>query len=124
MARYNLPQVTLPPVPSVLADHTRRQAIADELRQSEADTLILLGDEPIKWFLNHFDNRYQRLSDFGETPDTYGQLHPVTLDERELKVLPLVHPREAGRLGSHSAKWSGLHESWIAAVARGLTLPS
>jgi uracil-DNA glycosylase len=123
MQQHQLPAVTLPPVPSVLADTARRQAILDEIMLSEAKTIMLLGDEPIKWFLNHFDNRYKRLADFGESPATYGRLHPVTLDERDFHILPLVHPRQAGRLGTHSANWSSLHQHWISDVAQGLNLP-
>ena len=36
------------------------------------------------------------------------------------KLLPLVHPRQAAKLGSHSAKWSDFHESWMKDVAPNL----
>jgi hypothetical protein len=53
------------------------------------------------------------LKSFGETAETYGKLHDIEIDGKPLKLLPLVHPRQAGRLGAHSAKWASLHETWM-----------
>lgn len=117
MEEHNLPAVILPPVPKELADDSRRRQILTEINDSQADVLILLGDEPIRWFLNAYDHRWKTLSDFGTTPSTYGQLHPTTLDGRSIQVLPLVHPRQAAKLGSHSADWHELHEQWVNTTA-------
>lgn len=108
-----LPAVDWPPVPSSLTDDNRRRGILEEIMASRASTLILLGDQPIKWFLEFFDRRWSRLLDFGETPQTYGRAHEVDLDGLEIDVLPLAHPRQAARLGASSKKWKELHESWI-----------
>jgi hypothetical protein len=104
---YGLPPASTQPVPKSLADAARRKAILGELRQSEAKILVLLGDQPIKWFLHHFDNRRRRLSDF----QPYGALHDVAVDGLKLKVLPLVHPRQAAQLGRSSPEWA-LADAW------------
>lgn len=114
MQKHGLPTVTLPPVPKQLADEARRNAILDELIASQAGTIILLGDEPIRWFLNIFDNSWRKLGDFGEDAETYGRLHPVQIRSKSYHVLPLVHPRQAARLGAHSQNWHDLHAGWVA----------
>jgi len=63
-----------------------------ELRDSQARILVLLGDEPIKWFLKSYDPRWKRLADFGRTPDEYGRLHRASIDGLVVDVLPLVRP--------------------------------
>jgi uracil-DNA glycosylase len=105
----SLPPASIPPVPKELADDARRQAILDELRASRAGVLVLLGDEPIQWFLRHFDPRWRRLSDF----EPYGSLHDACLAGLDLRVLPLVHPRQAARLGRFSQRWFDAHQHWI-----------
>jgi uracil-DNA glycosylase len=111
-AQYGLPKPTVPNVPKQLADKARQAAILNELLESKATTLITLGDEPLKWFAALLSGCHKRLKDFGETPDTYGKLHEIQIGDRTLNLLPLVHPRQAGRLGAHSAKWAELHEAW------------
>ena len=113
LEQYSLPKVTLPPVPRQLADETRRKEIIAELAESGAKTLILLGDEPIRWFLRWFEPRWQLLSEFGQDQAAYGRLHNVEIEGKSYQMLPLVHPRQAARLGSHSAEWQQLHERWI-----------
>lgn len=108
-----LPVASWPPVPSCLADDARRNAIWAEIKASRAKTVVLLGDEPIKWFLAHFDNRWTRLSDFGKTPEQYGRLHRVHLEDLEVDVLPVVHPRQAARLGLSDPEWGSLHAAWV-----------
>lgn len=107
--RYDLPVPSAPPVPKALADDARRRQILDEVRESRAEVMVLLGDEPIKWFLKHFDHRWRRLSDF----DAYGRRHRVRLAGLDIDVLPLVHPRQAARLGRSSEKWFELHREWL-----------
>jgi hypothetical protein len=113
MKRCGLPEATTSTVPQPLCNDERRKQILAELQESGADTMILLGDEPIRWFLSHFDKRWRRLGDFGETPETYGKKHRVTVAGRDYEVLPLVHPRQASRLGAHSEKWHRLHREWV-----------
>jgi len=111
---YNLPKASIPNFDKKeLNSPQRRNEILKELEESNADTIILLGDLPIKWFLNYFDNRYSKLSQFGDTKDTYGKEHPILINNKTYKVIPLCHPRQAGRLGIASTKWGELHDNWV-----------
>jgi hypothetical protein len=66
---------------------------------------------PIEHWLSHFSN-YKKLSDFGQTPETYGNLHKIEIEGQHFDILPLVHPRQAGNLGRASKKWNELHSQW------------
>jgi uracil-DNA glycosylase len=114
----HLPLPTVPDLPYVLADHKRRAEITSELDRSKAEVVILLGDLPISWFLAFFDNRWHKLSDFGQTAETYGNLHKTNAFGRKISILPLVHPRQAGRLGASSEMWGQLHQSWLQKKAK------
>lgn len=91
----------------------RRQEILEEIETSKAETIILLGDLPIKWFLRFFNKKYSRLSQFGDTRETYGKTHKITINDKQYNIIPLCHPRQAGRLGNASKKWGLLHDDWI-----------
>ena len=117
---FGLPAVRLPPVPATLSDPHRRSAILAEIRQAQPEVVILLGDEPIRWFLSYFDNRWKSLADVGREQHSYGQICPVILEGEAYHVLPLVHPRQAAKLGAHSSVWSELHQNWRAKHAPGL----
>lgn len=106
--KFGLPKVDLPDVPKAFADDDRRAEVLAELVESQAEVLILLGDEPIKHWLRHYDGRWKKLSDFGE----YGRLHNAGIGGRSYKILPLAHPRQVGALGAHSEKWFEAHQGW------------
>jgi len=106
---HGLPLPSVPSVPSKLADDARREAILDELRQSQAPLLVLLGDQPIKWFLRAYDGRWSKLGHF----HPYGQRHQVRLDGLEVEVLALAHPRQVAKLGTSSKRWYEEHQRWI-----------
>ncbi len=110
---WKLPEPHMPERPKH-ADimKSRPQEILDELRESQAPLLVLLGDEPIKWFLRCFDPRWNRLSDFLRDGE-YGQKHSVTLNGYGVEVLPLVHPRQAAKLGAFSEEWAARHACWL-----------
>jgi hypothetical protein len=114
---HSLPPVSVPPVPARWADGPRRQAILQEILDAQARVLVLLGDQPIRWFLSFHDRRWVRLSAFGADPRSYGRLHRLDLSGHEIHVLPLAHPRQVARLGHSSASWYDLHQSWREAVA-------
>ncbi len=117
--KHNLQPATIPPFDKKELNSTSRRAeILQELEDSKADTLILLGDLPIYWFLRYFDNRYSRLAQFGETPDSYGKANPISINGKTYKVIPLCHPRQSDRLGASSKKWGLLHNGWINATYR------
>ena len=111
--KYNLAQNTVPPVPNPLTDENRRKEILDELIESGSTTLILLGDLPIQWFLYYFDDHWTKLSDFGRDAQSYGQLHKVLVGGKEIRVLPLAHPRQIAKLGKSSAVWYEVHKRWL-----------
>ena len=109
---HGLPTACIPPVPGRLADQARREAILAEIRESKAQTLVLLGDQPIRWFLRHFDDRWGKLADF----PAYGEKHPVKLDGLALEVLPLAHPRQVAQLGKSSQRWFEQHRAWVQSI--------
>ena len=111
-----LPSYHWPPVPAELASAERRAAIACEIDEAAPDIIVTLGDQPLKWFTSHFGSR-ARLGDYGEAPQDYGRLHSLEIAGRDVQLLPLVHPRQAGGLGNHSSKWAGLHAHWVTEVA-------
>jgi hypothetical protein len=91
----------------------RHLEILNELEKSGANTIILLGDLPIKWFLHFFDKRRTKLSQFGNSQETYGQRHDIVINNKTYSVIPLCHPRNAARLGAFSKTWAELHETWV-----------
>ncbi len=113
MEKYELPQPSVPSVPAQLTDEIRRNAILDELQQSGAGTLILLGDQPIRWFLSCFDSRWQRLSDFMRDGHDYGTIHCANIEGRQIDILPLAHPRQIAKLGHSSPIWYRHHQDWL-----------
>jgi uracil-DNA glycosylase len=113
MGPYDLPRPSIPDVPKTLTDAARRDAILAELLESQARTLILLGDEPIQWFLHFCSDCPRRLVGF----EPYGVVHDLKVAGNEMSVLPLVHPRQAGRLGLYSDKWFRTHQVWMKMVA-------
>ena len=73
---------------------------------------MLLGDIPIKQFLNVVANvNYKSLQEYKERYG-YGVPTDVTINGRQIKVLPLAHPRQIGGLGSHSGNWFKAHQEW------------
>ena len=118
--KYNLPIPSVPEVPGQLTNDKRRAAIVDELIESGADTLILLGDKPIIWFLKYNDQRWKKLSDFSQDEDSYGQLHSTQFKRKTIKILPLAHPRQIAKLGQSSAKWFEHHQTWMHQAAQKL----
>ena len=74
---HGLPPATFEPPPTEFADDSRRAEIRAELVESEAEVLVLLGDQPIRWFLRAFEPKFARLSDFGSGPEQYGRLHDL-----------------------------------------------
>lgn len=113
--KFNLLEVTIPAFrQSELNSEKRRDEILEELIKSQAETLILLGDLPIKYFLNYFsDIKYKNLAAFGETPKSYGQVHEIKIAGKLFRVIPLCHPRQAQRLGASSKRWYELHRGWV-----------
>lgn len=111
--RFGLPEVSVPEVPHRFTDERRRGAILGEMQESQAEILIVLGDQPIKWFLRFHATHWRRLSDFGSDAESYGRMHQITIEGGPKWVLPLAHPRQVAKLGRFSKKWFWLHQSWL-----------
>lgn len=110
--KLNLPEASIPEKPSNLVDEKRRNEILAELADSQAETIILLGDEPIKWFLSVVsDCKKTRLAEFDSK--NYGSPVSVNINGKAYNVLPLAHVRQGGGLGTHSLYWERLHNKWV-----------
>ena len=109
---YGLNPVTIPTRPSTFCNKERSEEITDELMQSQAELLVLLGDIPIAQYLKKVAD--VPFSTLGEYVDLYGYGNPIeiTINNKNIKVLPLAHPRQIGALGAHSEKWFLAHKEW------------
>jgi uracil-DNA glycosylase len=111
--KLNLPECTIQKFQeSELNKPSRKDEILCELEQSEAETIITLGDLPIKYFLSHY-SIHKKLSDFGASEQEYGKEHSIRINKKSYQVIPLVHPRQAAALGKSSLDWKRLHSAWI-----------
>ena len=110
--KYGLNDVDIPKRPNTFCDQNRCEEILDELRESQAKQLVLLGDIPIKQFLNHVAK--VDFASLQEYVDKYGYGKPlkITIGNCKIEVIPLAHPRQIGALGGHSKKWYEMHQKW------------
>jgi hypothetical protein len=112
--KFGLPVTNIPSIPRILANETRREEIVQELQKSQAATIVLLGDDPIKCFLFEVsDCKKKKFADFGESITSYGSKISVIIAGKNYDVIALAHPRQIGALGSHSPKWYNLHQQWV-----------
>jgi uracil-DNA glycosylase len=107
-----LPAVDLPDVPQRFTNAERRQEILQEIQAAQPSVIILLGDQPIRHFLVHYDKRWSTLSDFSDTDEGYGGRWTAQIADGQYEILPLAHPRQAQALGRHSEVWRRRHEAW------------
>ena len=115
---YGLNDVTIPKRPSALCDEKRAEEIVDELMQSQAELLVLLGDIPIDQFLRRVaDVPYSTLQEYVDLYG-YGNLSNATIRGKNIRVLPLAHPRQIGALGAHSEGWHKAHAEWERKILR------
>jgi uracil-DNA glycosylase len=97
----------------------RATEVEEEILEASPSVLVTLGDQPLKWFASRY-GAHPKLEAYGDSEREYGRLHDVAIGGCRMKLLPLVHPRQAGGLGSHSPKWSRLHRYWAANTAGSL----
>ena len=116
-SKYGLLAPSVPPLPYPITDETRREDILEEIVESKARVVILLGDLPIRWFLAYFDDRWTHLSDFEFDNHSYGRLQDVQGGGKGIRVLPLAHPRQIAKLGLSSVLWYSKHETWVEKTA-------
>jgi len=110
--QYGLNEVTIPKEPCVFCNEIRTKEITDELMQSKADLLVLLGDIPIAQYLKReTDVPYTSLQEYTDLYG-YGISSDVIINGRTMQVLPLAHPRQIGGLGEHSNRWKLAHLEW------------
>lgn len=110
--KYNLNPVTIPRRPNAFCSKERSVEITEELLQSQAELLVLLGDIPIAQYLKKVANiSYASLGEYVELYG-YGTKTEVTIQGKTIQVLPLAHPRQIGALGAHSEKWFLMHKNW------------
>ena len=110
--QYGLNPVTIPRRPNSFCNQARSAEITEELLQSQAELLVLLGDIPIAQYLKKVtDVPYSSLGEYVERYG-YGTKTEITIQGRTIQVLPLAHPRQIGALGAHSEKWFLMHKKW------------
>lgn len=119
--QYGLNDVTIPKRPSSFCDNLRCDVILDEILTSKANILVLLGDIPIKQFLNKVaDVNYRSLQEY-VCLYGYGICSQTIINGQTINILPLAHPRQIGALGAHSEKWYQLHLEWENSLNRNST---
>jgi hypothetical protein len=110
---YDLNEVTVPIEDGKFCDENRRREITKEIKESKAEYLILLGDMPIIQYLKYEDkdigfiNLKEYVLRYG-----YGKPSTINLDGYKIKVMPIAHPRQIGRLGSSNLFWHNEHIKW------------
>jgi uracil-DNA glycosylase len=121
---YKIPKCTIPDFSKQELDNeARRKAILKELESSGAKVLILLGDLPIKYFLSYYSEQKKlHLANYGLEIGDYGKPNPTTINGKKYQVIPLVHPRQAGKLGLHDKEWNKLHQKWIEKKAQAISV--
>lgn len=118
ISAYGLNEVTVPSEDGNFCDDRRCEEINDEINRSHSDTLVLLGDMPIKQYLRRVTSvDFKDLRDYTEK---YGYGKPITLkiSGKSINVLPIAHPRQIGGLGHSSQFWADKHISWENASTR------
>jgi len=67
--------------------------------------------EIIQQFLNRVANvNYTTLQEYVDIYG-YGNSSDTVINNRQISVLPLAHPRQIGALGAHSKKWNIAHQN-------------
>lgn len=109
--KYNLLPATIPDFTKDISDE-RREEVLKEVEESKAETIILLGDQPIFYFLRYYAQpSFASLESFGSTNDSYGKGHEIKINGKAYNVIPLCHPRQA--FGYGNKKWKELHDNWV-----------
>ena len=116
---YDLKPASIPDFKkSELNSPERRLEILQELETSQANTIILLGDLPIYWFLRFYSyHKFSKLSDFIKADSDYGQPQELKINGKSYHVIPFCHPRQAAGLGTFNVRWSKLHKEWLKKIS-------
>jgi hypothetical protein len=112
---FGLPQVSvrLEPANAVeWMDRVRVDRLLRELTQSRAETIINLGNNPIRYFLNRVcPNSFPLLS-----REDYGSPGQATIEQRKYRVFCLAHMRVT--VIRPLLDWKQAHDKWIAGNPR------
>lgn len=109
---FGLPECSIPVLnEDEFNNPVRVDEIVAEIEQSKADTILLLGDVPISYFLSHFA-KYKKLTDFGDSPSKYGIARNRIIAGKTYKVIPLLHPRQSSTMGITNVYWDDYHMTW------------
>jgi hypothetical protein len=84
----------------------RQPSLADELATADPEWLITLGNEPLR-----------ALGLEPLTQDGYGKERTATVFGRRVRLVPLVHTRQAAGHGASSGVWRERHQAWLAGPA-------
>ena len=98
-----------PTLPRCIANESRINEIVAELEVSGAKQIVLLGDEPIKYFLQKFKPEITKLSSI--TP--YGQQIEFAINGKHYIATCLAHPRQTAKLGQSAHHWYEKHQNWL-----------
>ena len=97
-------------------DDSRMEEIADEIKKSKAKYLITLGNEPLVNFVKEYNPDIKPL----DLKEQYGLVNDIRIDGFPIRLIPLVHPRQAGKLNHYSKEWNKKHNDWISTDAEKL----
>lgn len=110
--QYGLNRATIPLEHGDFCDEQRRIEIVNEILESKAKKLVLLGDIPIKQFLKYIaDIDFNSLREYTEKYG-YGNPYYIRIHGVDLEVIPLAHPRQIGGLGRSNVCWLEEHKRW------------
>lgn len=112
--QYGLNEVDIPKRPNIFCDQKRCEEILEELKESQAEKLVLLGDIPFRQFLRKVASvKDKSLKEYvGNGYKKYGEPFEITIGNRIIEVIPLAHPRQIGALGAHNKDWYEAHQKW------------
>lgn len=112
ISKYDLNEVTVPLAKGEFCAESRQKQITEEIKKSNAKKLVLLGDVPIKQYLKFVSEiDFSSLREYTEKYG-YGTSYPVIIDDIEIEVIPIAHPRQIGGLGGSNKFWFEEHKKW------------
>lgn len=112
---YYLPRPSIRKLKLELTNDKRRNGILEELETSKADTIILQGDQPIKWFLDSYiDKPIKNLENFAKS---YGECCEYIINSKKYNIFALFNPKIFSGSGSYSAQCRKTHLEWMKNIA-------
>ncbi|HPR39966.1 MAG TPA: hypothetical protein PKY19_02850 [Oscillospiraceae bacterium] len=112
-AALNLPPITAPIENGRFCDERRAEELREEILLSGADTILPMGDVPIRQFLYPFCGfPCRRLAEYTERYG-YGTPCTVLIGGKTLKVWPVAHPTLLGSMGKADPLWQARHALWM-----------